>query len=200
MQLIFATNNPHKLQELRQIAGDKLEILSLAEIGCSEEIPETGHTLKENALQKARYVHEKYGRACFADDTGLEVDALGGEPGVYSARWAAMAYGLEHTDADKNVSLLLERLQGKADRSARFRTVIAFITEDGREYTVEGVVEGSISTQRHGEGGFGYDPVFVPKGWTQTFAQASAREKNAVSHRGRASMAFGALLRELGMI
>ncbi len=200
MKLIFATNNQHKLQELRQIAEGKLDIEGLADIGCHEEIPETGHTLRENALQKARYVHRKYGCACFADDTGLEVDALGGAPGVYSARWAAMELGLDHPDSERNVALMLERLQGVADRAARFRTAIALITADGAEHVVEGVVEGSIATQRHGDGGFGYDPIFVPQGWGKTFAEASAAEKNAVSHRGRATRALADLMARLGMI
>lgn len=200
MQLIFATNNQHKLQELRQIADGKIDILGLSEMGCNDEIPETGLTLRDNALQKARYVHEKYGCACFADDTGLEVDALDGAPGVYSARWAAMELGLETTDAARNVDLMLERMAGKSQRAARFRTAIAFITDDGTEYVVEGVVEGSIGNERHGEGGFGYDPIFIPEGWDKTFAQASAQEKNAVSHRGRATRALAELLARLGLI
>lgn len=200
MRLIFATNNQHKLQELRQIAGGKLDIVGLAEIGCHDEIPETGLTLTENALQKARYVHEKFGCACFADDTGLEVDALGGAPGVYSARWAANELGLDHPDSERNVALMLERMEGRSDRSARFRTAIALITADGSEYVVEGVVEGEIADARHGEGGFGYDPIFTPQGWGKTFAEATADEKNAVSHRGRATQALARLLGQLGMI
>lgn len=200
MRLIFATNNQHKLQELRQIAGGKLDIVGLAEIGCHDEIPETGLTLTENALQKARYVHQKFGCACFADDTGLEVDALGGAPGVYSARWAANELGLDHPDSERNVALMLERMEGRSDRSARFRTAIALITADGSEYVVEGVVEGEIADARHGEGGFGYDPIFTPQGWGKTFAEATAEEKNAVSHRGRATQALARLLGQLGMI
>lgn len=200
MRLIFATNNQHKLQELRQIAGGKLDIVGLAEIGCHDEIPETGLTLTENALQKARYVHEKFGCACFADDTGLEVDALGGAPGVYSARWAANELGLDHPDSERNVALMLERMEGRSDRSARFRTAIALITADGSEYVVEGVVEGEIADARHGEGGFGYDPIFTPQGWGKTFAEATADEKNAVSHRGRATQALARLLGQLGII
>lgn len=199
MKLIFATNNKHKLQELRQIAGDKLAISSLAEIGCHEDIPETGQTLRDNALQKARFVHERYGCACFADDTGLEVDALGGAPGVYSARWAAMELGLDAPDSGRNVDLMLERMQGQANRAARFRTAIAFIDSDGSEYVVEGVVEGAIALERHGEEGFGYDPIFIPEGWDKTFAQASPQEKNAVSHRGRATHALSELLRKLSI-
>lgn len=200
MQLIFATNNQHKLQELRQIADGKIDILGLSEIGCNDEIPETGLTLRDNALQKARYVHHKYGCACFADDTGLEVDALGGAPGVYSARWAAMELGLDVPDSERNVDLMLERMAGQSQRAARFRTAIAFIAENGEEYVVEGVVEGSIADKRHGAGGFGYDPIFVPQGWDKTFAQASPQEKNAVSHRGRATRALAELLRSLSII
>lgn len=200
MQLIFATNNQHKLQELRQIAAGRLDIVGLADIGCHDDIPETGATLRENALQKARYIHRKYGCACFADDTGLEVDALGGAPGVYSARWAANELGLPAPDSARNVSLMLERMRGVAERSARFRTAIALITADGAEHLVEGVVEGAIAAEPIGDGGFGYDPIFVPEGWSQTFAQASAEEKNAVSHRGRATKALGALMHDLGMI
>lgn len=197
MQLIFATNNQHKLQELRQIADGKLQIVGLSDIGCHEDIPETGHTLRDNALQKARYVHDKYHCACFADDTGLEVDALGGAPGVYSARWAAMELGLDHNDAECNVQLMLERMQGVDNRAARFRTVIAFITEDGKEYVVEGTVEGTIADSRHGDGGFGYDPIFIPQGWDKTFAEATPEEKNAISHRGRATAALATLLKNL---
>lgn len=200
MQLIFATNNQHKLQELRQIAAGGIDIVGLADIGCGQEIPETGATLRDNALQKARFVHEKYGCACFADDTGLEVDALGGAPGVYSARWAAMELGLDHPDSERNVSLMLERMEGAGTRTARFRTAIALITADGAEHVVEGVVEGEIAAERHGEGGFGYDPIFVPSGWSKTFAEATAEEKNAVSHRGRATRALADLMRRLGMI
>lgn len=200
MQLIFATNNQHKLQELRQIAAGKLDIVGLAEMGCHDEIPETGLTLKDNALQKARYVYNKFGCACFADDTGLEVDALGGAPGVYSARWAAMELGLHSPDSDRNVELMLERMAGQPQRTARFRTAIAFIDEEGKEYVVEGVVEGTIATERHGHEGFGYDPIFIPAGWHKTFAEASPEEKNAVSHRGRATRALAELLRSLSII
>ncbi len=180
--LVFATNNVHKLNELRAIAGDGLSILSLSDIGCTDDIPETGATLAENAMQKARWVSRRYGCDCFADDTGLEVDALGGEPGVHSARYAP---GPGH-DSAANMRLLLERLDGKTERSARFRTVIALIAE-GEEHLFEGVVEGEILAAAAGDGGFGYDPVFRPAGWNKTFAEATAEEKNAVSHRGRAT-------------
>ncbi len=180
--LVFATNNVHKINELRAIAGDGLSILSLADIGCTDDIPETGATLAENAMQKASWVSRRYGCDCFADDTGLEVDALGGEPGVHSARYAP---GPGH-DSAANMRLLLERLDGKTERSARFRTVIALIAE-GEEHLFEGVVEGEILAAAAGDGGFGYDPVFRPAGWNKTFAEATAEEKNAVSHRGRAT-------------
>ncbi|MBD5368403.1 MAG: non-canonical purine NTP diphosphatase [Bacteroides sp.] len=179
--IVFATNNPHKLEELRAIAGDRIEILSLADIGCHDDIPETADTLEGNALIKARHVYSNYGYDCFADDTGLMVDALGGEPGVYSARYAG-----PECDSASNVALLLDRLKGVADRSARFKTVIALLL-GGREYVVEGKVEGSITDGPRGEAGFGYDPVFQPEGFDKTFAQMTDGEKNAVSHRGRAT-------------
>lgn len=181
MKIVFATNNRHKLEELRQIAGDRIDILGLKDIGCDVDIPETGDTLEANALQKARYVHEHYGIDCFADDTGLEVDALGGEPGVRSARYAP---GDGH-DSQANMALLLRNMEGIDDRKARFRTVIALIT-DGKEHVFEGKVEGDITEAPSGLQGFGYDPVFRPRGWTKTFAEASPEEKNSVSHRGRA--------------
>lgn len=180
-KIVFATNNVHKLAELRQIAGDKFVILSLDDIGCHDDIPETNPTLEENAMQKAKWIKEKFGYDCFADDTGLEVDALGGEPGVLSARYA----GGQGHDSVANMNLLLHNLEGKADRSARFRTVIALIY-GGREYIFTGEVEGEITDAPAGSSGFGYDPVFRPSGWDKTFAQASSVEKNAVSHRGKA--------------
>ncbi len=180
-QLVFATNNIHKLEELRRMAGSDIDILSLADIGCRDDIPETADTLRGNALIKARWVKEKYGYDCFADDTGLEVDALGGAPGVLSARYA----GGEGHDSAANMKKLLAELDGKTDRTARFRTVIALVEGD-HVHEFEGTVEGDIIGEPHGEGGFGYDPVFRPEGWDKTFAEASADEKNAVSHRGRA--------------
>lgn len=183
MKLVFATNNAHKLTEFRAIAGPDAEVLSLRDIGCEADIPETGATLEENALQKARWVAGRYGCACFADDTGLEVDALGGEPGVHSARYAP---GTDH-DAAANTALLLERLRGAANRTARFRTVIALVRPGDGEYLFEGAVEGKITESPAGCGGFGYDPVFRPDGWNITFAEAPAEEKNAISHRGRAT-------------
>lgn len=181
MKIVFATNNRHKLDELRQIAGGRFEILGLKDIGCDVDIPETGDTLEANALQKARYVSRHYGMDCFADDTGLEVDALGGAPGVRSARYAP---GDGH-DSTANMALLLKNMEGVTDRKARFRTVIALII-DGKEHIFEGKVEGEIMEEPSGRGGFGYDPVFRPEGWDMTFAEASPEEKNSVSHRGRA--------------
>lgn len=181
MKIVFATNNAHKLEELRQIAKNDLEILGLKDIGCDVDIPETGNSLEANALQKARYIHEHFGVNCFADDTGLEVDALNGAPGVMSARYA----GGEGHDSQANMKLLLKNLSGVTDRKARFRTVIALIIDD-KEYTFEGIVNGTIISEPQGKEGFGYDPIFQPTDWKKTFAEASAEEKNAISHRGRA--------------
>lgn len=185
-EIIMATNNAHKLEEVRQILGSTFHVKGLAEIGCHEDIPETADTLEGNALQKARYVHEHYGVDCFADDTGLEVSALNGAPGVFTARFGAMnGYGESH-DANANIRCLLDKLQDATDRGARFRTVVALI-QDGREHLFEGTVEGRILSQEAGEGGFGYDPVFAPsEGNGLAFAQMTAEEKNAISHRGRA--------------
>ena len=182
----MATNNAHKLEEVRQILGDTFHVKGLAEIGCHEDIPETADTLEGNAIQKARYVHEHYGVDCFADDTGLEVSALQGAPGVFTARFGAMnGYGESH-DSDANIRCLLDKLQGAKDRSARFRTVVALV-QNGEEYLFEGIVEGEILLQKVGEGGFGYDPVFAPtEGNGLAFAQMAAEEKNTISHRGRA--------------
>ena len=180
MELVFATNNAHKLEEVRQILGERFTIHSLKEIGCHEDIPETGDTFQDNALQKARYVKEHYGYDCFADDTGLEVKALGGAPGVHSARYAG-----DH-DSEANMTKLLQELEKKPDRSAQFRTVVALIL-NGQEVLFEGIVTGQIATERHyGDGGFGYDPIFVPDGYTETFSQMSSQGKNLISHRGRA--------------
>lgn len=181
-KLIFATNNQHKLAELRQIIGDRFQLFSLSDIDCHEDIPETAPTIEGNALMKARWLHERYNLDCFSDDTGLEVDALNGEPGVLSARYA----GIEH-DSERNIDKLLKNLESvpQPERTAHFRTVIALIM-DGQEYTFEGRVNGEILTERHGQGGFGYDAVFHPFEDDRTFAQMSANEKNAISHRGRA--------------
>lgn len=181
MKIVFATNNPHKLGEIRKITDGTIEILSLSDIGCHEEIPETGATLEANALIKAQFVKERYGYDCFADDTGLEVDALGGAPGVYSSRYAG-----EACNPQENMDKLLRELNGKSDRSARFRTVIALLL-DGETLFFEGEVVGRIIEERRGEAGFGYDPVFVPDGYNQTFAELGNDEKNRISHRAIAT-------------
>ena len=180
MKIVFATNNAHKLREVQQTVGDKFEIVSLRECGVVEDIPENEPTLEGNALAKARYIYSRTGLSCFADDTGLEVDALGGEPGVRSARYATDGH-----DDEANKRLLLERMEGKQNRGAQFRTAMALIL-DGEEYLFEGVVRGEILTQECGDGGFGYDPLFAPEGHSESFAEMSAEEKNAISHRGRA--------------
>ena len=179
--LVFATNNPHKLEEIRAILGSKLEILSLADIGCDADIPETAETLEGNALIKAHYVYDNYKLDCFADDTGLEVDALHGLPGVHTARYA---YPDRH-DPEANMVKLLEALRENNDRNARFRTVIALI-EKGKEHLFEGVVEGVIAREKSGTQGFGYDPVFIPEGNSKTFAELGEDIKNTISHRARA--------------
>lgn len=180
-QLVFATNNAHKLSEIRAMAGDKFEILSLADIGCHDDIPETAPTLEGNALIKARYVHDRYGMDCFADDTGLEVTALGGAPGVHTARFA---YPDRH-DPVANTHKLLSELAGKADRTAAFRTIIALIL-DNKESLFEGRVDGHIATAERGTEGFGYDPVFIPENRGLTFAELGVDVKNTISHRARA--------------
>lgn len=180
MKIVFATHNAHKVSEVQAVLGSEYQLVTATEAGITEEIPETQPTIEGNALQKARYVYEHTGLNCFADDTGLEVEALNGAPGVYSARYAG-----EHVSyADNNV-LLLKNLAGCENRKARFRTVIALIV-DGKEYLFEGRVEGTIATEPHGEGGFGYDPLFVPEGSQLTFAEMSSETKNKISHRGRA--------------
>lgn len=191
-QIVFATNNKHKLQEIREIVGDKLTISSLLDIGCTEDIPENEPTLEGNALAKARYVKEHYGYDCFADDTGLEVEALNGQPGVRSARYAP---GEGH-DSQANMKLLLENMKDKQNRSARFRTVIALIV-DGKEQLVEGIVNGYITEQPSGSEGFGYDPVFAPEGYDKTFAMMTSEEKNNISHRGRATRKLLDILKNL---
>ena len=185
MRIVFATNNAHKLSEIRQILGHRIEVLSLSDIGCHADIPETADTLEGNALQKAEYVVDHYHISCFADDTGLEVDALGGAPGIYSARYAG-----EGHDSEANMRKLLGELGENNNRKARFRTVIALITLDGdhREVnTFEGIVEGQITHERHGDEGFGYDPIFQPDGYDKTFAQLGMDIKNHISHRARAT-------------
>lgn len=181
-KIVFATNNPNKLREIREIIGSRLDIVSLSDIGCHEDIPETADTIAGNALQKARYVSEKYGVDCFADDTGLEVEALGGAPGVHTARYASAS----GHDSEANMQLLLKNLENVDNRRARFVTYIALIV-DGNEHIVEGECKGQITHSRSGDGGFGYDPVFRPEGFDITFAQMSADDKNLVSHRGKAT-------------
>ena len=185
MKIVFATNNQHKLQEIRDILGSEFEIVSLKDIGCDVDIPETADTLEGNARLKAEYIYKHYGLDCFADDTGLEVEALGGEPGVRSARYAG-----EDCISENNIDLLLHCLEGKSQRSARFRTAIAL--RIGKDVTLfEGIVNGTILTERHGTGGFGYDSIFAPvEADGRSFAEMSADEKNAISHRGRATAAL----------
>lgn len=179
--LVFATNNKNKLREIREIVGNGYNILGLSDIDCYDDIPETAQTIEGNALLKARWVKDKYGYDCFADDTGLEVAVLDNRPGVYSARYAG-----EECDSEKNIDKLLSEMEGKTDRKARFRTVIALIRGNVVE-EFEGIAEGSITTVRHGNGGFGYDKVFMPEGLEITFAEMQSAEKNAVSHRAKAA-------------
>ena len=181
MKIVFATNNKYKLEEIKDILGKDFEIVSLAEIGCHEDIPETGLTLEENARQKSTYIVEHYNHDCFADDTGLEVDALNGEPGVHSARYAE---GTDH-DSEANMRKLLSKMSNVKDRTARFRTVISLII-NGVEHQFEGRVEGRIATEKHGTEGFGYDPIFIPEGYDKSFAELGEEVKNQISHRARA--------------
>ena len=183
--IVFATNNQHKLEEVRKMIGDTYDVRSLEDIGCRVEIPETGSTFRENALQKAQFVKKFYGFDCFADDSGLECQALGGAPGVRSARYASE----EGHDSEANMNKLLQEMADKDDRRADFRTVIAYVTNDSVNY-FEGQVNGTIINSRRGEGGFGYDPIFLPDGHTETFAEMSAENKNAISHRGQAVAKF----------
>ena len=178
--IVFATNNAHKLEEVRAILGDSVQILSLQDIGCSEDIPETADSLEGNALLKAEYVYKNYGYNCFADDTGMEVAALNNAPGIYSARYA----GPQKSDRD-NMEKLLRELSDKSNRGARFRTVIALI-QDGKEYLFEGIIKGEIIDELRGNAGFGYDPIFLPQGNEQTFAELGNDIKNTISHRAEA--------------
>jgi XTP/dITP diphosphohydrolase len=179
MELVFASNNQHKVDEVQAMIGSTITLKSLNDIGCREEIPETGDTFAENAGQKSRFVYDRYHIDCFADDSGLEIDALGGEPGVNSAHYSGSR------DFEDNMSLVLERLSGITDRKARFRTVISLITR-GREHLFEGSIEGRITPQRSGSKGFGYDPIFIPEGYNISFAEMSPDEKNKISHRAKA--------------
>lgn len=184
-RLVFATNNAHKLEEIRAILGNSIEILSLADIHCHADIPETADTLEGNARQKSRYVYEHYGLDCFADDTGLEVESLGGAPGVYSARYAD---GQGH-DSQANMNKLLKEMEEKNDRKAQFRTIISLI-EKGEERQFEGIVKGQITREKRGKSGFGYDPIFQPDGYETTFAELGSDIKNRISHRARAVAAL----------
>ena len=179
-KLVVATNNAHKLEEIAAILGDEMELLSLKDIKCFADIPETADTLEGNARQKAMYIYENYGMDCFADDPGLEVDALNGAPGVYSARYAGDGH-----DSEANMQKLLHELEGKKNRKAQFRTAICLIQE-GKEYLFEGIVKGEIIQEKRGGAGFGYDPIFVPEGYEQTFAELGNDVKNTISHRARA--------------
>ncbi|MCO6501329.1 MAG: non-canonical purine NTP diphosphatase [Vicingus serpentipes] len=180
MKLVFATNNKNKIKEIKHLIGDSIELLSLEEINCNEDIPETSDTIPGNALQKARYVYEKYGYNCFADDTGLEIEALNGAPGIYSARYAG-----EQRLAENNMNKVLSELNGIENREAQFKTVIALIV-DGQEHLFEGIVQGEITPKKSGSAGFGYDPIFQPEGYDITFSEMSLEEKNKISHRGKA--------------
>lgn len=190
MKLVFATHNSHKLREVQHMLPPGLTLLTLDEIGCHEEIPETSDTIEGNAIQKARYIKERYGYDTFADDTGLEVRALDNAPGVYSARYAG-----EAKDNEANINLLLENLQQQSDRAAQFKTIFALCL--GMElYTFEGIVRGEITHERYGVGGFGYDAVFLPEGYKDTFAQMTQEQKNRISHRGRALQKLSAFLEQ----
>lgn len=179
-ELIFATGNPNKVREAKMLLQDFMEVKSMKEIGCEVDLPETNPTLEANAIQKATYLNEHYQVHCFSEDTGLEIDSLNGEPGVYSARYSG-----PEKDNEKNIDLVLEKLKGIQERGAQFRTVIALILHD-KTYTFEGIVRGQISESRSGAGGFGYDPIFIPDGHETTFAEMNPADKNEISHRGRA--------------
>ncbi|MCH8319209.1 MAG: non-canonical purine NTP diphosphatase [Bacteroidetes bacterium] len=181
MKIIFATNNPNKLKEVSDLVGDRVNILSLRDINCFEELPETHDTIEENAAEKARYIYDNYHVNCFAEDTGLEVEAIDGEPGVLSARYAG-----QNATYEDNIRLLLKKLKGISNRKARFRTIISLII-DGKEIQFEGIVNGIIREEKVGTGGFGYDPLFQPDGHSLTFAQMKLSEKNTISHRAKAT-------------
>jgi XTP/dITP diphosphohydrolase len=187
-RIVFATNNAHKMGEVSAILHADFSIVGLKEIGCFEDIPETQDTIQGNALQKARYIWDKYGVDCFADDTGLEVEALNGAPGVYSARYAG-----EDCVSEKNIQKLLQELHGISNRKARFKTVVALI-QGGKEFLFEGIINGTIMTHKSGTDGFGYDPIFLPDGYDQSFAEMSMEQKNTISHRAIATKALAAFL------
>ena len=184
MQIVFATNNTHKIREVQALLPQNIQIISLESIDCSEDIPETADTIEGNAIQKANYITQKYGYNCFADDTGLEVEALNGEPGVYSARYAGA-----QRNADDNMNLLLEKLQNQTNRTAQFKTVIA-LNLNGKQHLFTGIAAGEITLDKIGNQGFGYDPIFQPEGFSETFAQLSLAQKGQISHRGKATQAL----------
>jgi XTP/dITP diphosphohydrolase len=188
MKIVFATNNANKILEIQSMLPESIEIISLESIGCHEEIPETANTIEENAIMKANYVTEKYGYDCFADDTGLEVDALNGEPGVFSARYAG-----EQRSAEDNMTLLLSNLENKPNRKAQFKTVIT-LNLKGKQYLFTGIARGEITLEKAGNQGFGYDPIFRPEGYQETFAQLPLDTKNKISHRGKATVELIAFL------
>ena len=187
-KIVFATSNPNKIREVNEMLGDKFEIIGLKDIGCTEEVPETQETIEGNALQKARYVKDNYGVDCFSEDTGLEIDALNGAPGVYTARYG----GLERS-AEKNMAKVQTELADKSNRGAQFKTVIALVL-NGEEHLFPGIARGTIRKEKSGEGGFGYDPIFEPEGYDITFAEMDSKEKNKISHRGKAVRALIAFL------
>lgn len=191
-KLVFATNNRHKLEEVSAMTGGTVKIVSLAEIGCHDDIPETADTFQGNALQKATYVYEHFGLPCFADDSGLEVDCLGGIPGVLSARYAG-----EHGNSEANIAKLLDAMKGSENRKADFKTVVALILPDGKTEFFEGRVDGVITMEKRGEGGFGYDPIFIPDGYDKTFAELGENIKNKISHRAKAIAALCEYLKRL---
>ena len=191
MKICFATNNKNKLKQIKQALGDSHEILSLKDINCLEELAETQETIEGNSLQKAQYVFDNYNVACFADDTGLEINALNGEPGVYSARYAG-----PDCKAEDNMAMVLDKLSGISDRQARFKTVITLIDDNGNQTQFEGIANGEITSTKSGADGFGYDPIFKPEGCDVTFAEISMEEKNNISHRGKAVRKLLAFLRK----
>lgn len=189
--LVFATSNPNKIKEANDLLPADLEVKGLKDIGCTEDVPETSPTIQGNALQKARYVFENYQVNCFSEDTGLEIDALNGEPGVFTARYAG-----EARDKEANMAKAIANLEGKSNRGAQFRTVVALII-DGKEHTFEGIARGTIAMQKQGTEGFGYDPIFIPEGFDRSFAQMTQAEKNEISHRGQAVRKLVEFLRGL---
>lgn len=196
--LVFASNNAHKLEEIRSILGDKFEVKSLKDIGCEADIPETGSTFRENALQKATYVKEHYGYDCFADDSGLQVEALGGEPGVFSARYATKnGVSFEGSKDEANMCVLLSKMTNEDNRTACFRTCVALIYQ-GETHFFDGIVTGHIIREKRGTGGFGYDPLFIPDGYEKTFAELGNEVKNGISHRARAVAKLAEFLRREG--